>query len=133
MLLARENKGLNYTAAFAENFQQLPLQNLPIADDTLNVFNDLGINRIEDLRQVPADQLIGRYGQEFKDVIDVLEQKGERYLTPNIKENKVSWVYELDSPVEDFAQLIFVLNHGLDKLLSQVSRYGLSTEQLDIF
>ena len=65
-------------------------------------------------------------------MIDVLEQKGGRLLTPNIRENQVSWAYDLDSPVEDFEQLIFIANHGLDKLLGEVERHGYSTEQLDI-
>jgi hypothetical protein len=133
ILLARENKGANYTAASPDNFSQLPLQNLLIDDDTLNVFSDLGIKSIRDLRQIPKDELVTRYGQQFKDVIDVIEQKGSRLLTPNVKENKVSWAYQLDLPVDDFEQLIFILNHGLDNLLVQTSHYGFSTEHLDIF
>ena len=131
-LLARQNRGLNHTAASPESFQKLPLRDLPIDADTLNIFSDLGIKKIEDLRGIPAGELVRRYGQQFKDVIDVLEQKGGRLLTPNIKENHVSWAYDLDSPVEDFEQLIFIANHGLDKLLGEVERHGFSTEQLDI-
>ena len=44
----------------------------------------------------------------------------------------MSWGFELDFPVEDFEQLIFILNHGLDKLFSQVVHHGFSTEHLDI-
>ncbi len=115
-----------------KSFSQLPLTHL-LEADTLNVFNDLGIKSIRDLTQIPADELITRYGQQFKRVIDVIEQKGSRLLTPNAKENKVSWDHQLDFPVDDFEQLIFILNHGLDRLLTQTSRYGFSTEQLDIF
>jgi protein ImuB len=115
-----------------EDFAQVPLQNLLIDDDTLNVFSDLGIKSIRDLQQVPTDELITRYGQQFKKIIDVIEQKGSRLLTPNVKENKVSWSYNLDFPVDDFEQLVFILNHGLDKLLTETDRYGFSTEQLDL-
>lgn len=132
VLLARQNKGVSHTAATPEAFQKLPLRDLPIDNDTLNIFNDLGIRRVEDLRQIPADDLIRRYGRQFAGVIDVLEQKGSRLLTPNVHENQVSWAYDLDSPVEDFEQLIFIANHGLDKLLGEVDHYGFSTEQLDI-
>jgi len=132
ILLARQNEGANHTAASPEKFSQLPLQNLEIENDTLKVFNDLGIRTIDELRQIPDADLIGRYGQKFKDVIDVIEQKGKRLLTPNIKESNVGWGYQLDFPVDDFEQLIFILNHGLDKLFAQVSHYGFSTEQLDI-
>jgi protein ImuB len=34
--------------------------------------------------------------------------------------------------VEDFEQLIFILNHGLDDLLARVEREGHSTDELDI-
>lgn len=116
----------------SESFSQLPLTNL-LDNDTLNVFNDLGIKSIRDLSQIPKDELVTRYGQQFKNVIDIIEQKGSRLLTPNVKENKVDWDYQLDYPVDDFEQLIFILNHGLDRLLTQTSSYGFSTEQLDIF
>jgi len=116
-----------------DNFSQLPLQNLLIEEDTQRIFSDLGIKSIRDLQQIPKDELVARYGQQFKNIIDVIEQKGSRLLTPNVSENTVSWNYQLDFPVDDFEQLIFILNHGLDKLLTQTSQYGFSTEHLDIF
>ena len=120
------------SVASSDTFVQLPLTNL-LDDDTLNVFSDLGIKSIRDLTQIPKDELIKRYGQQFKNIIDVIEQRGGRLLTPNLKENKVSWDHQLDFPVDDFEQLIFILNHGLDRLLTQTEHYGFSTEQLDIF
>ncbi|MEO8574212.1 MAG: hypothetical protein ABI481_09610 [Pyrinomonadaceae bacterium] len=145
MLLARENGGQPSAASDTTvssnpkskiqnpKFAQLSLHNLLIDEDTLNVFRDLGIKSIRDLTRVPKDELITRYGQQFKNIIDVIEQKSARLLTPNTKENMVSWDYQLDFPVDDFEQLIFILNHGLDRLLTQTSRYGFSTEHLDIF
>jgi protein ImuB len=123
-LLARQNS--------SDNFQQLPLESLEIDRGTLSVFSDLGITKIEELLRIPTDELIRRYGQEFMDVIHVVRQNGRRFITPNVKQNNVSWAFDLDFPVEDFEQLIFILNHGLDKLLSQVMHYGFSTEHLDI-
>jgi Nucleotidyltransferase/DNA polymerase involved in DNA repair len=133
VLLSRHNKGLSHTASSQDELRQLPLQNLQIEPDTLNVFNALGINRVEELQKIPADELIARYGQDFKNVLDVIEQNGKRFVTPNIKENHAAWAYNLDFPVDDFEQLIFIINHGLDKLLGQIEHYGFSTEQLDIF
>ncbi|PYT00409.1 MAG: hypothetical protein DMF63_07510 [Acidobacteria bacterium] len=140
MLLAREDENASanpkskiQNPKSAESFAQLPLQNLLIDADTLNVFSDLGIKSIRDLQNIPKDELINRYGQSFKNIIDIIEQKGGRLLTPNIKENEVRWEYQLDFPVDDFEQLIFILNHGLEKLLAQTSQFGFSTEQLDIF
>jgi len=132
ILLVRQSKELHHTTVSPDEFQQLPLQNLPIDSDALNVLNDLGIKRVRDLQQIPANELINRYGREFKNIIDVIEQKGSRLLTPNIKESNVAWAYALDFPVEDFEQLIFIINHGLERLFSEVSHYGFSTEQLDI-
>jgi hypothetical protein len=131
-LLARQDKGLNHAVHSPETFQRLPLSDLPIEQDTLNVFNDLGIREVQDLLAVPHADLIGRYGRDFKNVIDVIEQKGTARLTPNVKENHVFWEYTLDSPVEDFEQLIFLLNHGLERLFTQIVYQGLSTEHLDI-
>jgi protein ImuB len=116
----------------SESFSQLPLENLLIDEDTKHVFSDLGIKSIRDLQQVPKNELIRRYGQQFKNIIDIIEQNSVRLLTPNLKENEISWDYNLDFPVDDFEQLIFILNHGLDRLLGQTSHHGYSTEQLDL-
>jgi protein ImuB len=132
ILLARQNKGASHAAASPESFQKLPLRDLPIDNDTLDIFTDLGIWRVEDLRRIDTNELVRRYGKQFQSVIDVLEQKGGQMLTPNIKENHVSWAYDLDFPVEDFEQLIFIANHGIDKLLGEMEHHGYSTEQLDI-
>lgn len=131
-LLARQKSGTNTAVHLPEEFDQLPLRGLGMENDTLKVFRDLGIDRVRQLLDIPQEELIGRYGRQFQSVIDAIRQKGERLLTPNIKEKKVSWNCRLDHPVEDFEQLIFVLNHGLDLLFSRVADNGSSTEHLDI-
>jgi protein ImuB len=115
-----------------EEFQRLPLQQLPIEQDTLNVFGDLGLRSVEDLMAIPHEELIGRYGREFRQVIDIIEQKGRSTITPNVKDDRAEWTYELDQPIENFEQLIFLFNHGLEKLFAQTAKYGRSTEQLDV-
>lgn len=131
-LLARQKKGLEHVIHLPDSFQQLPLQDLEIEQDTLNVFHDLGFRRVQDLLAIPRDELIKRYGREFESVVRTIEQQGDRLLTPNLKENHVAWAYDLDFPVEDFEQLIFILNHGLDKIFAEVSNCGFSTEHMDI-
>jgi protein ImuB len=131
-LLARQDNGLNHTVHSPDIFQKLPLTDLPIEQDTLNIFSELGLKRVEDLLAVPENALISRYGSSFRDVVDMIEQKGRQLLTPNVKQSQVGWSYHLDSPVEDFEQLIFLLNHGLEKMFHEVAREGLSTEHLDI-
>lgn len=132
ILLARQNKGLNHTVASPDEFQKLPLRDLGIENDSIGIFNELGINNIEDLRQIPVNDLINRYGQNFRKVIDVIEQNDKGFLTPNVKESNVAWSYHLDFPADDFEQLIFIVNHGLDNLFGEIATRGLSTEQLDI-
>lgn len=130
VLLARQD-----TAAVVhstDEFQRLPLEQLPIEQDTLNVFGDLGLRSVEDLLAIPHEELIGRYGGEFRQVIDIIEQKGRSMITPNVKEDRAEWSYELDQPIENFEQLIFLFNNGLEKLFAHTAKYGRSTEQLDV-
>ena len=130
-LLARQTAEAN-TVQSPESFTQLPLSDLPIEQDTLNVFNDLGVRKVEDLLAIPHNDLITRYGKNFRNIIDVIEQKSSSMLVPNVKENRVHWSYDLDQPVQDFEQLIFLLNHGFEKLFVSIRDLGLSTEHLDI-
>jgi len=125
-------RGLVQKAVQPDIFQDLPLSGLSIERDTLNVFKELGLRTIKDLGAIPQDELVGRYGQQFSRVIDVIEQRGRSLITPNIKENKVSWSYELNNPVEDFEQLIFLLNHGLDIVFEEVKYAGFRTEHIDL-
>src|SRR4051812_40287353 len=89
LVIARENTGLNHVAATDEKFRQMHLRNLEIDGDTLGVFESLGINRVEELLDMPVDELIARYGQDFLGVLDVINQSAKRQLTPNIKEKNV--------------------------------------------
>ncbi|MBX3243712.1 MAG: hypothetical protein KF685_04590 [Acidobacteria bacterium] len=131
-ILARQNGGSVRAVHSSENFSRLPLSDLPIEQDALRVFNDLGLRKVEDLLVIPHDELINRYGKDFQTVIDVIEQKSRSILVPNIKDRHVSWRYDLDNAVQNFEQLIFLLNHGFEKLFTEIDNYGLSTEQLDI-
>jgi protein ImuB len=131
MLLARQ-KSVDATLHSAAEFDGLPLSDLGIEPDTLNVFNDLGIYRVRDLLDVPTDELVKRYGREFERVVRTIRQDGKRLIVPNIKETDVSWSYELDFAVRNFEQLIFVAGRGLDKLFACIAYSGLSTEQIDI-
>jgi protein ImuB len=130
-LLARQSSQVQ-TVQSSDNFGQLQLSDLPIEQDTLNVFNDLGVRKVEDLLAIPHDDLITRYGKNFRYIIDVAEQKSASMLVPNVKDRRVHWTHDLDLPVLDFEQLIFLLNNGFEKLFAATSYQGLSTEHLDI-
>jgi protein ImuB len=132
VLLARQQTGAEQSVHLADTFEQLPLRDLDIEQDTLNVFTDLGLKRIEDLLAIPRSELVSRYGREFQNVIDTIEQRGTSLITPNVKETSVEWKFDLDQPVENFEQLIFVLNHGLEWLFAEVDRGSHSCEHLDL-
>ncbi|MBL8181850.1 MAG: hypothetical protein JNL64_09610 [Blastocatellia bacterium] len=132
ILLAREGDGRGRAIQDAGLFAKLPLASLELDADTLGVFHDLGITTVEHLHAVPRDELKARYGREFDIVIKRIEQRAGRLLTPNVAETDVSWSYELDQHVEDFEQLIFVINHGLGTLLTSLAHLAKSTEHLDI-
>ncbi len=132
ILLARQKDVSGHNADEPDAFEQLPLRNLDIGQDTLNVFSDLGVRSVGDLLAISRAELIGRYGREFQQVIDTIEQRGASFVTPNVKDGNVEWSYDLDHSVENFEQLIFVLNHGLERLLAEVEHCGFSTEHLDL-
>lgn len=132
ILLARESVDKGRAINDAGLFSQLPLVSLDLDRDTLGVFHDLGITKVEHLLAVPRDELMARYGREFDIVIKRIEQRAGRLIVPNIAESEVSWSYELDQAVEDFEQLIFVINHGLGSLFAQLSQLAKSTDHLDI-
>ena len=89
LLLARGNCGLSHTVASPAEFDQLPLRNLEIETDAIRIFDELGIKTVRELQQIPADDLIDRYGPEFRKVIDIVRQNGRRFLNPNVKENSI--------------------------------------------
>ncbi len=131
-LLARQHDGSIHEVHSPDGFRQLPLSDLPIENGTLKVFSDLGVRSVEDLLAIPENELIDRYGKDFRNIVDVIEQKSSSTLVPSVKERLVKWSYDLDLPVQDFEQLIFLLNHGFEKLFSETGKFGLSTEHLDI-
>lgn len=129
-LYARSRPGV--TVIETGEHQPLPLISLGIDDDTLNVFHSLGLETTADLRSIPENDLIARYGPEFRKTLDLLNQLGVHILTPNLKNNTVAWDHNLDFPVDDFEQLIFILGHGLGKVLEEAGTFGFSSEQIDI-
>ena len=130
VLYARSRPGV--TVVEDKIHQRLPLESLGIDQDTLNVFHALGLEDSADLKKVPEAELLARYGPEFRQVIDLINQNGVHVLTPNLKENHVSWSYDLDFPVDNFERLIFILGHGLGKILEETAYFGFSSEQIDI-
>ncbi len=129
-LYARNRPGV--TIVDDEGHDPLPLSAVGLDEDTLGVFHALGMATTADLRAIPENELIARYGREFRKTLDLINRNGVHILTPNLKENRVGWSYDLDFPVDDFEQLIFILGHGLGKVLEGAGTLGFSSEQIDI-
>ncbi|MGI8811228.1 MAG: hypothetical protein ACR2IH_01710 [Pyrinomonadaceae bacterium] len=130
ILHAQSKQGI--TVSLSEEPEPLPLSSFDLNPDTLTVFQALGIKTTSDLRRIPENELIARYGLEFRNIVDLINERGKYILTPNLRENKVSWNYELDFSVTDTERLIFILGRGLGRLFEQTSQFGFSTEQIDI-
>ena len=130
ILYARSRPGV--TVIDDRVHQKLPLESLGLEQDKLNVFRALGLEDTADLKKIPEAELIARYGSEFRKVVDLINQNGVHVLTPNLKEETVAWDYNLDFPVDDFERLVFILGHGLGKVLGEAAAFGFSSEQIDI-
>ncbi len=130
ILFARNLLGV--TIDSGNELDSLSLESLAIEDDIRIVLESLGITRISQLKQIPEEQLIARYGQDFRDILDLINQKGSQRLTPNIKEQHIEWSFELDQAVEEFERLVFILANGLGEVLRQTERERLSTEHLTL-
>lgn len=111
---------------------QLPIRGLGLDHDTLEIFDALGFSKVRDLRKIPESELIARYGNEFRATLDLINNRGDYVLTPNLKKDRVDWSYQLDFPVLDFEQLVFIVRHGLDRVFEETDRFGLRTERLGI-
>jgi protein ImuB len=130
LLHARNQPGISIVEE--NSAVDLPLSALDIEPHTLEIFHALGLKTSADVNRIDDKELIARYGAEFKGTIDLAKNKADYVLTPNLKENNLSWHSELDFKVDDFEQLIFIVASGLEKILNRTAEYGLSTEHIDI-
>lgn len=129
LLYARNKRGVSVVA---DTRSDLPLDTLGIDPDTLAVFYSLGLKTTDDLSQISENDLVARYGLEFRDTLDLAKNSRNYILTPNLKENKVAWKTTHDFTVADFERLVFILTNGLGKVLDQTAYFGFSTERLEI-
>jgi len=132
LLYARNKRGVSIVAPFPDASSNLPLGTLGIDPDTLAVFHALGLKTTDDLSQISENDLVARYGLEFRDTLDLAKNSGNYILTPNLKENKVAWKTTHDFTVADFERLVFILTNGLGKVLDQTKYFGFSSECLRV-
>lgn len=130
ILQARGRKGA--ATVSDARLDRLSIRGLGLDRDTLDIFDALGLSNIRDLKKVPEQELIARYGKEFRPVLDLINNRANYVLTPNLKKDRVDWRYQLDFPVLDFEQLVFIVRHGLERVFEETDKYGLRTERVGI-
>ncbi len=130
VLFAKNIEGI--TTDTGNEIDYMPIASLAIEEDIQNVFENLGLESIHQLKEIPEIDLIARYGQDFREVIDLINQEGKRTLTPNIKEQFVTWKFELEFAVKELGRLVFIIASGINEILNETSRRSLSTEHITI-
>ena len=130
VLFAKHVKGI--TTDTEKKIGLLPTQYLELEADIQGVFDDLGLENIEQLKEIPTNDFISRYGQDFRHVIDLINQEGKRTITPNIKEQNVEWRFELEHSVKGLERLVFILSNGISEVLNETQHRSLSTEHITV-
>ncbi len=130
VLFAKNIEGI--TTDTGNEINSMPIASLAIEEDIQNVFENLGLESIYQLKDIPEIDLIARYGQDFREVIDLINQEGKRTLTPNIKEQFVTWKFELEFAVKELERLVFIIANGVNEVLNETSHRSLSTEHIAI-
>ena len=130
IMFARNIAGV--TTDSGSELDAMPIEALALDEDIQNVFETLGLRSIDQLKDVPKDELISRYGQDFQELLDLINQEGKRTLTPNVVERKVEWTFELEFAVKELERLVFILANGINEVLNETSHRSLSTEHIDV-
>ncbi|MFV0390167.1 MAG: hypothetical protein ACK5NT_15605 [Pyrinomonadaceae bacterium] len=130
ILFARNLPGA--TTDTGSELSSLPLESLAIEDDVLMVLEALGTRSIAQLKKIPAEELIARFGQDFRGVLDLVNNQGSRKLTPNIKAQNVEWNFELEYAVEELERLVFILASGIGEVLQEATKAMQSTEHITL-
>jgi len=128
ILFAKNIDGI--TTDTGSEIYSMPIGTLGLEADIQNVFDNLGLKSIRQLKEIPETDLIARYGQDFRGVIDQINQEGKRTLTPNIKEKCVEWRFELEFAVKELERLVFIIAGGVNEVLNETAHRSLSTEHI---
>ncbi len=128
ILFAKNLEGV--TTDTSQEIKQMFIEALDLDADIQNVFSALGLESIEQLRNIPENDLIARYGQDFRAVIDLIDQHGKRTLIPNIKEQNIEWNFQLEHSVKELERLVFIIASGVSEVLNETDHRGLSTEHI---
>ena len=128
ILFAKNIDGI--TTDTGNEIHSMPIGALELEADIQNVFDNLGFESIRQLKEIPETDLVARYGQDFRGVIDQINQEGKRTLTPNIKEQNVEWKFELEFAVKELERLVFIIANGVDEVLNETEYRSLSTEHI---
>ncbi len=110
----------------------LPIDHLPISQDLHGLFLDLGLQTMRQLSQLPADQIIDRFGAEGKSAHELASGLDLSWPQIPVLEKQRYCMVDLGGPIEALNQTIFVVKSMLDKLTSDLKQEGLHAEELTV-
>jgi protein ImuB len=136
VLLANTKKGVSYSVKDnLGDLRSLPLRDLEIKKDFLNVMENWGIHSFEDLCQLPENELVERFGTEVLENLKIAKGVSYRSTNWNFQEEKFEWKKNLEGAIETIEPLHFILSTGIENILRRLEFQGLSSQisKLKIF
>ncbi len=108
----------------------LPIEHLPISQDLNDLLQDLGLHTMGRFAQLPADQIIDRFGEEGKRAHQLAN--GFDLSQPRVPVSEKCWesMIDLGGPIEALNQTMFVIKSMFDQLTAQLKEEGLRAEEL---
>ncbi|HEV2272794.1 MAG TPA: DNA polymerase Y family protein [Acidobacteriaceae bacterium] len=97
----------------------MPLAILGLSAEHARTFSSWGITTVGELAELPEIELIARLGQEGRRLRQLARGESPHLFTPVEPVRPLEENMELDTPVEAFASLLFILAAMLDRLIAQ--------------
>lgn len=118
-----EGKERNFLAPY-------PVHLLPLDQDLLETFFILGVKTLGDFANLPAEDVLKRYGKEGLRWLTMAKGEDEDPIILSLPEQKESNGVNLDSSLDTDAGILFYSETILGKLLKRISKKGLLSEKI---
>ena len=114
-----------------EPFSNVPLENLRLADRTLNELRDLGLTRVGELLAIPEDTLPHRFGDDV--VTRIRQLRGEQYedFEPWKPVQHIRERLDFTGPTNQYTALLFVLKQGANFLSERLINASSGARRLE--
>ncbi len=107
------------------SISSMPVRALRIAEETVAVLHELGIETIDQLLALPREGLSSRFGEELLRRLDQLTGRGRELIEPQRGLPALEASYALEEPTADRGVLV----HVLSRLAEQLSRQLAARDQ----